>query len=341
MDKVLYFGYVVLTSVKHRKKLLDFSQFLGKKHNKSPFYFLASAYFHYLKYSMHPLDYFYFNVFENQNFNPREYASTLFMYGFHKKLNSKKHIRFFQNKMLFHERFRDFMGHEYINLNDTNLTELKKWIQKKKPESLVLKEYKSVGGFGVKKIKISFSENEVFVNNSRLEEKFSYLRKFDLAEEFVQQHSLINKLNPSCLNTVRVVTVRPNDRVDIIGAVIRLGVNNDVDNFHSGGIAVNIDLSTGCLIGEGFKLAPSNPDRFHEHPVTKISLDGYCLPHWNQVLETVKKASFVVPEVRTVGWDVAITEKGVSLIEGNHDWDKIIIEKALKRGIRKDLEKYL
>jgi hypothetical protein len=233
------------------------------------------------------------------------------------------------------------MGHKYISIRNTKISELKEWIIKNKYKSIIIKKYNSVGGFGVKKINIKYVNNEIYINNERLEEKINYLRKYDLAEEFVEQHPLVNKLNPSCLNTVRVVTIRTGDQIDIIGAAIRLGVNNDVDNFHSGGIAINVDLSTGCLKGEGFKLAPSIPESFSEHPITKIKLDGYHLPHWNLVLETVTKASLMVPEVRTVGWDVAITENGVSLIEGNHDWDKIIIEKALKRGIKQELEKYL
>ena len=33
----------------------------------------------------------------------------------------------------------------------------------------------------------------------------------------------------------------------------------------------------------------------------------------------IKRAALVIPEVRLVGWDVAITSNGVQIIEGNHN----------------------
>ncbi|MDD3080037.1 MAG: sugar-transfer associated ATP-grasp domain-containing protein [Paludibacter sp.] len=342
MDKILYFGYVVLTSFKHRKKLLDFSRYYHTKYHKSVLFFLRESYSYYIKYSMHPLDYFYFDVYSNPSFDPQKYASTLFMYRYHKRLNDPKYTQYFFNKMLFHEKFRFLMGHDFINLSRVKETELRNWIISKDPDALMAKKMKSVGGFGVKKIYVGIQADQVYLNKRPLEKSFTYLRKFDMLEEFVVQHDLLNKLNPGCLNTVRVVTVLDNEqKAQLIGAVIRLGVNSDVDNFHSGGIAVNVNLETGKLEGNGFKLAPEDPNCFTEHPVTHVVFDGYQLPFWSKLLDTVQKACFVIPQVRTVGWDVAIRQNGISLIEGNHDWDKIIIEKALKRGIRKDLEKYL
>lgn len=342
MDRILYFGYVVLTSVRHRKKMLAFSQYYNKKYKRSVKYFLVQAYLHYLKYDMHPLDYFYYDVYANDSFLPEAHADTLFMYRFHKKLNKKKHVKYFYNKILFHQTFKKFMGHKHFDLKRTQPKIIENWILNERPEYIIIKRINSVGGFGVKKLNIGYLGNEIYINNKLFKAYCKELEKFDLLEEFVNQHQDITKLNPSCLNTVRVVTIVDREGiVNIPGAVIRLGVNSDVDNFHSGGIAININLESGRLEGEGFRLNPSDEKTFSHHPVTKIKLDGYQLPNWQMVIETVKKAAYIVPLVRTVGWDVAITPKGVSLIEGNHDWDKIIIEKAIKRGIRNDLVKYL
>lgn len=342
IDNILYIGYVLLTSFRHRKKLVDYSRFYAKTINKSSLYFLRQSFLYYLKYKMHPLDYFYYDIPNNTAFNPEEHASTRFMYRFHRKMNDRKVIKYFYNKMLFHEKFRQFMGHEFLSLKETDIDSLRKWILARNPQFLIIKKMKSVGGFGVKRISVSIKENSIFINDKPVEQQFNYLKTFDMLEEFVQQHVLLNKLNPSCLNTIRIVSViDKSGRVNIPGAVIRMGVNNDVDNFHSGGIAVNINLETGKLQGKGFRLAPSSENIFEMHPVTKIKFDGYQLPYWNMLIETVKKASLVIPSARTIGWDVAITKNGVSLIEGNHDWDKIIIEKALNRGIRRELESYI
>ncbi|WP_372948086.1 sugar-transfer associated ATP-grasp domain-containing protein [Mariniphaga sp.] len=342
MDRLLYFGYVVLTYIKHRNKLFEFSRCYKHKYKRPAFYFLFQTYMSFLKYSMHPMDYFYFDVYKNEVFNPNEYANTLFMYRFQKKLNNKKFTKYFYNKLLFNQKFRSFNNHDFLNIKTVSLQQLENWILKKNPNTLIIKKNNSAGGFGVKKINIEITKEGIRINNQPLNKYFNYLKKFDLLEEYVIQHEDIMKLNPSCLNTIRIVTVlNSKGTIDIIGAAIRLGVNNDLDNVHAGGIAVNVNIETGCLNGIGFRLNPSEKKYFEFHPVTNIKFDGYQLPHWDLLIETVKRAAMVIPEVRTVGWDVAITEKGISLIEGNHNWHKTLIEKALKKGIRKDLEKYI
>jgi len=37
------------------------------------------------------------------------------------------------------------------------------------------------------------------------------------------------------------------------------------------------------------------------------------------LLETVKKAALLVPDLKYLGWDFAILENGVEFIEANHD----------------------
>lgn len=342
IDRVLYFGYVLLTTFKHRNKLISYSRYYQQKYSKSYLFFLKEAYVFYIKYDMHPLDYFYYNVYENREFSITEHANTLFMYRYHKIMNDRKLIKYFHNKMLFHDRFKSFMGHDFLALKDIDEIGLNEWIMSHTAQKFIVKKMKSVGGFGVKKIDTNVVDDKLYINNKSVKDVLGYLKSFDMIEEFVEQHKLLNRLNPSCLNTVRVVTVLDRKKnVNIIGAAIRLGVNNDVDNFHSGGIAVNIDIHSGIMNGSGFRLAPSDNAFFDKHPVTNVEFNGYQLPNWDILVEVVKKAALVVSEARTIGWDVAITESGVSLIEGNHDWDKIIIEKALRSGIRKQLESYL
>lgn len=46
---------------------------------------------------------------------------------------------------------------------------------------------------------------------------------------------------------------------------------------------------------------------------------GKVIPYWDKIIEMIKRAALVIPEVRLVGWDVAITSNGVQIIEGNHN----------------------
>ena len=49
----------------------------------------------------------------------------------------------------------------------------------------------------------------------------------------------------------------------------------------------------------------------------KKDIYGFKVPFYEEACQMVKEASKVVPSVRYVGWDVAITNKGPVIIEGN------------------------
>lgn len=46
---------------------------------------------------------------------------------------------------------------------------------------------------------------------------------------------------------------------------------------------------------------------------------GFQIPNWEHAINVVKTAAEKIPQCRFIGWDVAFTEKGVELIEGNHN----------------------
>jgi hypothetical protein len=75
-----------------------------------------------------------------------------------------------------------------------------------------------------------------------------------LYQETIKQHPEMNKLNPSCINTIRFDTfINPDGKIEIISAYIRFSVmNSHVDNISSGGCYVGIDLKTGRLKKDGF-----------------------------------------------------------------------------------------
>ncbi|TES91431.1 MAG: hypothetical protein E3J87_07835, partial [Candidatus Cloacimonadota bacterium] len=49
-------------------------------------------------------------------------------------------------------------------------------------------------------------------------------------------------------------------------------------------------------------------------------------PFWSDIVTLAKKAATVSPELRSVGWDIAISKNGPVLMEGNDNWDMIIAQ---------------
>ena len=55
----------------------------------------------------------------------------------------------------------------------------------------------------------------------------------------------------------------------------------------------------------------------------------------------VKKVALLHPQNRSIGWDVAITNDGPELLEGNHNWRKLLWQLPVKKGLKQKLKKYL
>lgn len=134
----------------------------------------------------------------------------------------------------------------------------------------------------------------------------------------ISQHEALEKLNPSCLNTVRIVTIlgRSGGRPVIFGQFLRLGVDSVMDNRAAGGIAVRID-DGGVLRGDGF----GHHFRCRAHPVTGEIFDGRPIPFWTDIQQLVFKAHDALRDIPAIGWDVAVTPTGPLLIEGNDNWE--------------------
>jgi hypothetical protein len=171
--------------------------------------------------------------------------------------------------------------------------------------------------------------------------KYMKSKGFNLAEEYIVQHPEISRLSDSGVNTVRIISqVKGDQQVEILGARMRISVNTYVDNLASGGIASAVDLETGKLAGLGVYSDITKEPVTH-HPVSGIELVGYQIPLWEECLDLVKRAALHRPENRAIGWDVVLTGSGPELLEGNHNWCKILWQIPINTGLKHVLEKHL
>ncbi len=186
---------------------------------------------------------------------------------------------------------------------------------------IIKKTYWSYGGDKVFKI----FKNQVREDQALMKELYStVIRSGYLFQEVVVQHGRIDKLNPSCLNTLRIDTfINPDGQVEIISAYIRMSYRNAfVDNITSGGLQVGVDKNTGRLRKEGFSAFRNVGTKiFTEHPVSKTVFENFQVPYFDEARELVLKAAGLMSGLRLVGWDVAISAGGPVLIEGNSDYD--------------------
>ena len=145
-----------------------------------------------------------------------------------------------------------------------------------------------------------------------------------LFQEKVNQHSVLESVNSSCLNTIRIDTfIDSEQKAETISAYLRTSLNGlHVDNIALGGCLIPIDMNSGKLSKYGYpSLNIYGVKLLTKHPVSKIVFETIDIPYFNEVKALVCQVAKYLPNLRLIGWDVAVSDSGPVLIEGNSYYD--------------------
>ncbi len=158
-------------------------------------------------------------------------------------------------------------------------------------------------------------------------------------EELIDQSDKMGVLHPDSVNVVRLTTIVVGDEVHFFSPRIKMGRHgNFISNVGDDGISVGIDQKTGLVdtnASDEFGYV------FEYHPDTKIKFIGFQIPEWNELLSMARKIALsLAPRIRYVGWDMAYTNKGWSILEGNPEGE-FSGQFIYKRGEKKMLEDIL
>jgi hypothetical protein len=153
----------------------------------------------------------------------------------------------------------------------------------------------------------------------------------------IEQHPAMSSLHPASVNTVRLVSYYRAGKPTIFCASARMGTaGRSVDNWSAGGLTIGVDVATGELKGEAF-FKPGTGGRVTRHPDTGIAFESFRIPHFHEAVELVKELHEYLPQIHSIGWDIAISTQGPMVIEGNDDWHGIV-PMLHERDVRRRLD---
>lgn len=222
--------------------------------------------------------------------------------------NDPTQYELLNNKAETNAYFNEFLRRDWIDTLSCNFDEFKIFVEKH--PRFFAKPLGGSYGEGAKIINVAPDEN--------LAELFSRLKEQEmLLEEVVKQHAAIADFCPDTVNTIRVNTfLDVHDVAHILTPGGRFGrLGNVVDNFHGGGYSVMIDPNTGIIISDAINRVHERADR---HPDSGKIFHGFQYPAWENLRETVTKMAKTIPQMRHIGWDLAINSAGETvLIEAN------------------------
>ena len=303
MDKL---KYLIIRIIKmDYKNMFKIAKKIGKKINKNYILIILDMIRAGIKYQAGYYDY---QEFEFYNLN-REQRKTYLTRGKNsqiiRKFNDKSKFYLIDNKENFYKGYKEFIKRDWILLNGKNFDEFEQFLEKNK--IAIVKPVDGEGGKGVEKI-----EN-INLNGNRILYEKLVKNKQNIVEQCIMQHKELNELYSDSVNSLRMFTFYKEGKVYFLQAILKIGNGGVVDNFSSGGMYAYVD-ENGYVYTEAID---REDNIFAEHPISKHKIVGFKIPMFEEAVELVKKAANVVPEVRYVGWDVAISNNGPMIIEGN------------------------
>ena len=222
-------------------------------------------------------------------------------------MNDYSYAEEFDDKLRFNNRFAKYLHRQTLNGEICSLEEFTAFIQGQ--EGIFAKPNHGSCGKGVTKLKpADFPNAEAMLNHIRE-------NKLIILEHALPQHEDMSKLHPASVNTLRIVTDLVDDQIHIAYIMVKIGRGGHCcDNTGQGGMLCRVDPETGKIrsvaTDDYFNI-------FESHPDTGVKFEGYTIPMLDQAIVLAKEAAREIPQMRHIGWDVAITPTGPAIIEGN------------------------
>lgn len=260
-------------------------------------------------YGSNSQDYFSFQFERLAHKGRRLYITNRNRHEFYRSFNNQNYRRYLDMKTESFRRFAPFYGRDLVIFYDeSDRDDFKKFVEKH--PRFIYKPMESSGGHGVVMI-----DADKFTSPDDL---FDILMATGtgVAEELIVQREELAHFHPSSVNSVRLVSFLKDDgEIEILWTFLRMGMGGGItDNTSGGGMGAMIDAETGIIKAPGRAV---DGKQYVFHPDTGAQIVGYQLPEWDKAVQTARDMARLIPEMKVIGWDLAYSDRGWVIVEGN------------------------
>lgn len=282
-----------------------FQEQLTREHNKSLIKDIVICNY---CYGITANEYFLYNFQKLADDERRNFVGYEYKLKICKILRPSTNATLLSNKAKCYSVFREFYRRDLIEINSSDqLDEFQQFCAKH--QKMIVKPVSGNEGKGIYILDVAGKE---------LKKEFgSILNKgVCVIEELVQQAPALGCFHPNSVNTIRVVTYNTGHEVKILWTLFRMGQGGSfVDNASAGGIIAAVDQNTGVIHTQGY--SETAKCLYDYHPETKQRICGYSIPYWDELKQQVQRMAMLIPDYHFVGWDLALTDSGWTMIEAN------------------------
>lgn len=288
------------------KRFFENLKIVAKKEKKCFPVLALDTFWCVVRYGFALSDYLNYRIYDRSSAERKEYVGVRGLNELYEKVSPSQYKERYSVKPNFLRDFKRYIKRSFLVPGQDDFASFEAFLEKN--PVFVSKPYDGLAGQDVKKMKTE----EILDKKAFFDE---CVEKKILLEELVHQHPQMNRLCKKSVNTMRVMTFNDHGKPEILWMGLRVGNGyNDVDNFHAQGMGVAIDVDTGRLVGNGLD---KDGVEFTHHPASGVQFDGFQLPDFQKAKEMALKACLESDKILMVGWDVAFSENGPVIIEGN------------------------
>ena len=170
--------------------------------------------------------------------------------------------------------------------------------------------------------------NDTTLNEHQLLERWRERAKHEelIIHPRLKNHPSVAKFSNYGLCTLRAVTYFTAEMTnpEFLISTWRMPVGTTpVDSFSGGGIAASVSESGHLSSAVGIDVSLGTHSH---HPSTNTPILDEKLPQWQEMVELALMAHEKFREPYFIGWDIALTEKGPVVIEGNIVWSADLVQ---------------
>ncbi len=225
------------------------------------------------------------------------------------KVNTPETSAILNDKGKFYRHFKPYLKREFLDLREDSFEDFSSFLDRH--EVFFIKPPAECGGKGVeRKLSAEIKDRRDFFDRLLAEERF-------IVEEAIVQNAEMSKLSVNSVNTLRIGTCVNQEGVfSIPYALLRCSVNDSfVDNGSQGGGFTLLDE-------KGVIRHPLTTNHYQikyvdKNEATGFNFIGFQIPHFEEAKQMVLEAHKTLPGSLYIGWDIAISDKGPVVVEGN------------------------
>ncbi len=172
----------------------------------------------------------------------------------------------------------------------------------------------SIDSGGGKNVVLFSQESDGQPEKEEIDKVLIKFKQDFIVQEVLTQHANLKKLNPSSINSIRVMSFLNDKTVKVLSSFVRMGKKDSfADNVSKGGLC--------CGIDEGGKLSKMawnlHFDQFSDNG-NEIEFDSIKIPYYQEIVQKVRELHQMIPYFRIVSWDISVDSfNNIVLIELN------------------------